>query len=399
MNNITLAENPMKMKANLLRLDLRREVLNDLLHRLEFQQKYIDTMDEDDDTCACARLAYDSEVRKIMQKVDYFYLSFEIDGIDTLQDLLLSSIRHIHYKSFDYNEMSFTELESVEQDPEIAILYNTFKINSAILANNLLNEWKDLEEEISNDIEYILPLSRKKKCVCTMSIAEFVRFIQTCFKYEELNDIVDALLTMENDIVDDLICLSNDVVEGDDLFLLEPIDSLVKGEIEDTGKMATVIETEIDLLPDDFDLPKQIDLHSVSCVSMVTFKYLLNTEIRNKIMMENIYKTIVDDSEAEINITISQPLLLSKHYLDIVDHVNLSIGLMNLINERTHNVKDMLLVQLGSFMKYFRYSNNVFKDAKFVNEHKDDPNRTELSALLNERLEILKDSKLGKYYK
>ena len=395
MKTITLAENPLKMEAKLLRLDLRREILDTLMHRLEKQQEWLDSGNEDE---GCARLAYDSEARKIMQKIDYFYLSFEIEGIDTLQDLLLSSIRHIHYKSFDYDIMSFTELESAEQDQEIALLYNTFKINSAILANNLLNEWKDLEEEISNDVEYILPLSRKKKCVCTMSIAEFVRFIQTCFKYEELNDVVDVLLSMDNDIIEDLICMSNDLIDGDDLFLLEPIDKLVKGEIEDTGKMATVIETEIDTLPDDFDLPKQIDLHSVSCVSMVTFKYLLNTEIRNKIMMENIYKTIVDENELDINITISQPLMLSEYYLDIVDHVNLSIGLMNLINERTHNFKYMLLVKLGSFMKYFRYSNNVFKDAKFMKEHKDDPNKTELSALINERYEILKDSKLSKYY-
>lgn len=390
MEIMPMATDTKEMNIKILRMDLEKHMLDNIVDDIESNKNRIDTVH--------TASQYESLIKKTMQKLDYVFLSFEIDGIDSVQDLLLSSIRHIHYKSFNYEQLYFEDLESASEDQEIDILYNTLKLNVAILANNLIDEFKEMDFGIMNDLEYIMPLSIKKKCVCTMSIAEFVKFIQTCFKYDELSNIVDVLLSLDNEIIEDLVYISNDLTKGDELFLLEPIDDVVKGEITDTGKLSSIIETDIDKIPDDFDLPKQIDLHTVSCSSIVTFKKMLNSDIRNKIMMENIYKTLIDDKDVNVNIALSQLLMISEHFSEIEQLVELSISLINLINERTHNIKDMLLVQLGSFMKYYRYSNNVYKDSKFVSEHLFDAELTELASLMNERYEILKDTKLGKYY-
>lgn len=390
MNTMPMAINDKKMTIKILRMDLSKELLTKFVDDIETNKTRIDTVH--------TASHYDSMIKKIMQKFEYMYLSFEIDGIDSVQDLILSSIRHIHYKSFNYEQLYFKNLESIEDDQEIDILYNTLKLNVVMLVNNLIEEFKEMDFGIMNDLEYILPLSVKKKCVCTMSIAEFVKFVQTCFKYDELSDIIDIFLSLEDEIIEDLVYISNDLTKGDDLFLLEPIDDVVKGEITDTGKLSSIIETDIDKIPDDFDLPKQIDLHTISCSSIVTYKKMLNSDIRNKIMMENIYKSLIDEEDVDVNIALSQLLMLSEHFSEIERIVELSISLINLINERTHNITDMLLVQLGSFMKYYRYSNNVYSDSKFVSEHLFDSELTELASLMNERYEILKDTKLGKYY-
>lgn len=390
MEIMPMATDTKEMNIKILRMDLEKHMLDNIVDDIESNKNRVDTVH--------TASQYESLIKKTMQKLDYVFLSFEIDGIDSVQDLLLSSIRHIHYKSINYEQLYFEDLESASEDQEIDILYNTLKLNVAILANNLIDEFKEMDFGIMNDLEYIMPLSLKKKCVCTMSIAEFVKFIQTCFKYDELSNIVDVLLSLDNEIIEDLVYISNDLTKGDELFLLEPIDDVVKGEITDTGKLSSIIETDIDKIPDDFDLPKQIDLHTVSCSSIVTFKKMLNSDIRNKIMMENIYKTLIDDEDVNVNIALSQLLMISEHFSEIEQLVELSISLINLINERTHNIKDMLLVQLGSFMKYYRYSNNVYKDSKFVSEHLFDAELTELASLMNERYEILKDTKLGKYY-
>lgn len=390
MEIMPMATDTKEMNIKILRMDLEKHMLDNIVDDIESNKNRVDTVH--------TASQYESLIKKTMQKLDYVFLSFEIDGIDSVQDLLLSSIRHIHYKSINYEQLYFEDLESASEDQEIDILYNTLKLNVAILANNLIDEFKEMDFGIMNDLEYIMPLSLKKKCVCTMSIAEFVKFIQTCFKYDELSNIVDVLLSLDNEIIEDLVYISNDLTKGDELFLLEPIDDVVKGEITDTGKLSSIIETDIDKIPDDFDLPKQIDLHTVSCSSIVTFKKMLNSDIRNKIMMENIYKTLIDGEDVNVNIALSQLLMISEHFSEIEQLVELSISLINLINERTHNIKDMLLVQLGSFMKYYRYSNNVYKDSKFVSEHLFDAELTELASLMNERYEILKDTKLGKYY-
>lgn len=390
MEIMPMATDTKEMNIKILRMDLEKHMLDNIVDDIESNKNRVDTVH--------TASQYESLIKKTMQKLDYVFLSFEIDGINSVQDLLLSSIRHIHYKSFNYEQLYFEDLESASEDQEIDILYNTLKLNVAILTNNLINEFKEMDFGIMNDLEYIMPLSLKKKCVCTMSVAEFVKFIQTCFKYDELSNIVDVLLSLDNEIIEDLVYISNDLTKGDELFLLEPIDDVVKGEITDTGKLSSIIETDIDKIPDDFDLPKQIDLHTVSCSSIVTFKKMLNSDIRNKIMMENIYKTLIDDKDVDVNIALSQLLMISEHFSEIEQLVELSISLINLINERTHNIKDMILVQLGSFMKYHRYSNNVYKDSKFVSEHLFDTELTELASLMNERYEILKDTKLGKYY-
>lgn len=396
MNQITLLNETKEIRAKILSIGMTESVLDDVMKKIESEKEL---MESGNDDMVYNKNQYESTVKKILQKLDYFYLTFTLDNIDSLQDLLLSSIRHIHYKSHDSNVLSFAKLQSVEEDMEIGLLYETLKMNSVSLANKLLEEWDGVEESIETDIDYILPLAVNKNCVCSMSITEFLRFVQTCFKYDELADIVDALLKTENETIDDLIYISNDLIKGDELFLLEPIDEIVKGDISDTGKLSTVVETNMDDIMDDFDLPKQIDLHTVSSVSIVTFKHLLNSEIRNKVMMENIYKTLEDSNDIDINIALPQPLILSEYCTtDINDIVDLSIGLMNLINERTGNIRDMLLVQLGSFMKYFRYSNNVYKDSKFVMENITNHNKSELAAMLNERLETLKNTKVGKYY-
>ena len=390
MGIMPMATDKKEMSVKILRMDLEKHVLDSIVNDIETNKNRVDTVH--------TASHYDSLLKKTMQKLDYMFLSFEIDGIDSVQDLLLSSIRHIHYKAFNYDQLYFEDLESSNEDQEIDILYNTLKLNVAILANNLIDEFKEMDFGIMNDLEYIMPLSLKKKCVCTMSMAEFVKFIQTCFKYDELSNIVDILLSLDNEIIEDLVYISNDLTKGDELFLLEPIDDVVKGEITDTGKLSSIIETDIDKIPDDFDLPKQIDLHTVSCSSIVTFKKMLNSDIRNKIMMENIYKTLIDEKDVDVNIALSQLLMISEHFSEIEQVVELSISLINLINERTKNIKDMLLVQLGSFMKYYRYSNNVYEDSKFVSEHLFDAEITELASIVNERYEILKDTKLGKYY-
>lgn len=347
---------------------------------------------------------YDDEMRAfVSHSLDYKNICFKLEGINKLQLMLIKSMEAYGLNVADRNDLrntnpEFCKLQTDNED--IQAYYHTLIKNTKGLCKMLQEENFDVE------LSYILPLSTLCDVYVDMSVRNFLRFIQTCIKYKELYAIFECI--QDAKIVDDLLHLSYEyspnLETGFDLYLNELVDPIPRGDVTDKelNNPPVVFETPLDKIAEVAKatgdvVAGKMTLNSVMTCSYACYDGLLNLGHSKRIKIENPLQVMNSPECYDINVTLPQSILQSKHVDLVYDILNGWVKLINLINNIDVDVfADALLAQVGAMMIVYKHTTTIEDDWKFMQE--DHKYNEELLAIRSGRLYALCNSSLVESY-
>lgn len=288
----------------------------------------------------------EEEVRDIGDYLDGFNISFKIFGLNILQYTMISTLRNVVKGVLDSKTISFANvnLGSEELNKEYTRL-----IKECIKIRNILKDKYSFDE---NTISYIEPMTRTIDMRFSMSIKEFLRFVNTCSKYDELIDIVIPIY--QEDRLEGILDIRTDVAGQKDLFLRNKVEASIREElIMNDSKVSIVSRTR--------DNIRLLNKMSVLCMgSYVAFRNITTNTKNFNIKLEN-PKHVDNDISININIIIPEEYsTLEEDDMNLIDkYIYGWICLINRIHlDRDYYEGKVILCHLGCFGVVFRMNNS-----------------------------------------
>ena len=123
-----------------------------------------------------------SEKRDAIDELDMYNISIELMGINMLQYTILSTFKNFKIITKERKiEFEQPQFENEYLESEYNVLIDKYKEIRKLL--------KDKYKVDKKTLEYLEPMSRLLDIRMSMSLKEFLVFIKTCNKYDELIDI------------------------------------------------------------------------------------------------------------------------------------------------------------------------------------------------------------------
>lgn len=288
----------------------------------------------------------EEELRDISDYLDGLNISFKITGVNMLQYTIISTLRNVVSEIVveEFTKFTNVNLGSKELNDEYTrLVAECFKIKDI-----LKNKYK-FDDEL---LEYIEPMTKTVDIRFSMTIKEFLRFVNTCSRYDELIDIIVSMDSVEE--LEGLLYIRTELAGRKDLFLRNKISKDVREELN-------VNENKVKLLSRKDKKVQIIEKVSTICIgSYVSFRNIVTNTKNFNIRLEN-PKHVDSDDSIPINI------ILPEEYSSIdINDINLIdkyiYGWICLIN-RIHLEKDYyegktILCHLGCFGVIFRMNNS-----------------------------------------
>lgn len=223
-------------------------------------------------------------IRNIIDDLDSFNMSLVIQDIDMIKYSLLLSISHITVELLD-KDVTFKQMNFNDE-------YMDNEYNRLIKQYNAISSLIDMPDQL---LQYLQPNSRLVDVRITMSIKNFIHFILTCSKYDELLDI-NVLISDYDKLLNKLVTLAislNDMYTTDDLFIRLRLDEDNRKLILDSGNINIVVVSNEEYVNHCITNKKfDVKLSTVSSCSLVGYRELLKLLPNSHIKIENFFDMI-----------------------------------------------------------------------------------------------------------
>ena len=219
-----------------------------------------------------------SEKRDVIDELDMRNITFILRGINMLQYTILTAFKNYKLISIERKmEFEYPDFENEYLENEYKELIKTYKEIRKVLKNKY-----KVSKKI---IEYFEPMSRLIDIKVSMTLKEFMVFIKTCNKYDELIDISVG--------IDDDEMLSNfftvlENVKTEELFLRHGFNKL---DLEEGFKVLSNTRFIYDSLVKN---NKRVKVSCIAYMSFVAFRDINNTPVNFNMRLENL-KYIKED--------------------------------------------------------------------------------------------------------
>ena len=324
------------MNIELLNMDLDYGKLNDVVN-------FIDNSEN---------ITY-KEINDILCNLDMYNISVRINNITMMQYTLLLTMKGIKPILLKQKELKFGELTIDDKD-----IQSEYK--------RLLNEYKELRKELDifsdTTLECLEPGSRLVDIEMNTSIKEFIEFINTCSKYDELLDLVLVIST--NEITQKFISILYKLdLNTYDVYMRSKIVKEVRDELTSLrSSTKSFIISNTDYISRELEKG-----NSEVKISLLTYSnYLEIRDLTNKFI--------------DINIKLENPKLIEKENYPIDVIVPDELGLINdeiltnridkyiydwivliskIKDKKEYYYNDILACYLGCFASIFIMNNSV----------------------------------------
>lgn len=278
---------------------------------------------------------------------------------DEFNDKLINSIlQKLRMKKVVLNleKITLYQLFCIKRIPDIAITgcktrpgeFHMIETESQTLAasyTKLIQDTFKLTETLAHDNynpKELFPLSTYTDIQLKCSMDVFLKFIQICLKYDELSDIVEGMLEFG---MDGVVHLSN-IVIGDNIFLIEEIDPILKGELSDDDKLVNTINVT------NLDDVKHHEI--IGCLNIETLIAISPYINPSDLLMENPYLVMTQYLDSPVDIVLSENVMESDKLNMVYDLVNKWLDLITECMEIEGDIsKNMLHMQLLCFAYKF----------------------------------------------
>lgn len=279
-------------------------------------------------------------IRNILDDLAMYNITFKLENINMLQYSLLLTMRNLDMKYIQ----SMTGYEPIEfNDEELSDEYDRLLCMSYDI-------WGMLGYKYDFDfksIEYILPNSRLIDVQMSLSIKEFIEFIHTCSKYDELMDIVLAISNHAS--LEQIVTVANslyDFIHTDDLFIRVNINNDVREDLTTHGSNLMILSNTDFITKQISQNNMDVKMSTLIHCSLVAFRDLISRGLdvklenfkyrqitQNEIILPEEYSYIEED---DFN-------MIDKYIYDWVSFIN------KLENSGDYYSNELILCSLGCF--------------------------------------------------
>ena len=322
--------------------DIYTEVLMDIIHVLN------DIVHVEEKS-----FEHNIRIRNILDDLDNFNLSLQLNGIDMIKYTMLLSMKNINVELIE-SPLLFANMEfSVEEDKQEYLSL----IKQYGHLRGILIEEHEFDERI---IEYIEPSSRLVNVRVSLSIKDFIYFILTCAKYDELMDIL-VLISDYDEIMESLVSVSillNDIIIVDDLFIRTMLDPDNRSELMNHEDTEVYIISNEEYINHCLENGKaDVKLSTIGTCSLVAYRELVKELPKQQMKLEN-FQDIV--RENGINIILPKDYCSLDEYLliSIHDYTQAWYNLMKKLDP-DECASEMMLCSLGCFVNVFKMNTMI----------------------------------------
>lgn len=292
------------------------------------------------------------EARDISDILDSYNITFELTGVNMLQYTIISTFRRILIDILDKDYVVFdtVNLESEELNCE----YNKL-IDECLSIRSMLKDKYKFSEDL---IEYIEPMTKLIDLRISMTIKEFLRFVNTCSKYDELIDILISIYENDNAELNLLLMMRSEVATQKDLFMRNLLDDVTRDYVID-NKLHVL--SDINHIKISSDFGYNVKVSSVGFGSYKAFREIATKLPNFNIKLEN-PKHVDNDSNIPIVVKIADEYSkLSEEHMKLIDkYIYKWICLINRFYLETDVFDERaLLCHLGCFGTVFRMNNEL----------------------------------------
>lgn len=317
-------------------------------------------------------------IRNIIDDLDSFNLSITIQDVDMIKYSLLLAIDNISVELID-SEIKFKNIDF--NDEELNNEYNRLLKQYESLAGLI-----DMPDKI---LQYIQPSSRLVDVRLSMSIKDFVYFIITCSKYDELIDI-NVLLSNYDELLDKLVTMANslnDMYIPDDLFIRLKLDEENRKLILNSGNINIIVVSNEEYIYHCIANNKtDVKLSTLCSCSLVGYRELVKFLPNHHVKIENFFDLI---EQEYINLT------LPVEYLNINEDISNAINgyiydwflLFDKVKKYDELELEAMLCCLGCFSSICKI-NTTINDYYKLSEQSELSEVSDIMAVLEQKISI-----------
>lgn len=224
-------------------------------------------------------------IKNILDDLDSFNMTIEIQDIDMIQYSMLLSMNNITVELIENNNIKFKTIEFPNEE-----LKNEYE--RLINQYNVFSELLDLPDLL---LQYMQPNSRLVDVRISMSIKDFVSFILACSKYDETLDLI-VLISDFDDVLENLVTMSmslRDMVYVDDLFIRMQLDEENRRAMLDSGVININVVSNEDYIQHCMEKDKvDVKLSTIGTCSLVAYRDIVSKIPKQQIKIENFFDLI-----------------------------------------------------------------------------------------------------------
>ena len=293
------------------------------------------------------------EINDILCNLDMYNISVRFNNITMMQYTLLLTMKGIKPILLKQKEVKFDELNI--EDKEIQ---NEYK--------RLLNEYIELRKELDifsdTTIECLEPGSRLVDVELNMSVKEFIEFINTCSKYDELLDLTLAIST--NEITQNFIMILYRLdLNSYDVYMRSQIIKEVREDLTSLrGNIRSFIISNNDYISEELEKGNSdVKISLLSYSNYLEIRDLTNKSVDVNIRLEN--PKLIEKEKYPIDIIVPDELglITDENLTNRIDkYIYDWIVLISKIRDKDeYYYNDILSCYLGCFATIFTMNNSV----------------------------------------
>ena len=292
--------------------------------------EYVNILNDNDTT--------KNKKRNVIDEFDMVNITFELKSVNMLQYTILSTIRNIKINKIDRDDFDIPDLNTELKAEYYRLISKFDKISSMLSCKYSIPK---------SYIEYFEPMTKLVNIKISMTLKEFLEFIKTCNKYDELIDISVAI--NDNDVVNKLFTVLS-YVKSKELFLRNNCDDEQRNTISDYGKFKLLsnlsfIRNRIN------NYYYDVKVSNLAFGSFVAFRNLSLTSQISNVRLEN-PKHVLD-----FNIDVILPDNIEiddEEDVKIIDkYIYEWILFNNKVKNYTDDISTILMCKLGCFGNVF----------------------------------------------
>lgn len=303
-----------------------------------------------------------NRIKNILDDLDNFNFTFQLNGINMIKYTMLVSMKDVNVELInetnDYEEIQFSVKEDRDRYLMLLKQFNAW--------GEILTDKYELPEGL---LSYIQPNSRLVNVRVSCSIKEFMYFINSCLKYDELIDIA-LLISDQDELLENIVSVAtllNDLIIADDLFIRIMLDEDNRNNLLTNGTtFVNVISNEEYIKHCINNYKADVKVSIIGSCSLVAYRKIITNIPKQQIKVENFLDIIKEDC---VSIT------LPKEFCELPDEIlnGLSVYIQEwfeLSQKLDHNefANEKMLCYLGCYLNVFKMNTMIENYFRLANE-------------------------------
>lgn len=294
------------------------------------------------------------EINDLISSLDIYNITVRFNNVNMMQYTLLLTMKGINANIIKQKEIKFNKLNI--EDEEIVNEYN-----------RLLDKYLDLRERLDmfSDVtlEALEPGSRLVDVELNMSLRDFIVFIKTCSKYDELIELVLAI--SGNKITQSLIMAIYKLeLNSQDIYMRLKVDDNIRNDLLSiTNDKNIFVLSNIDNVTNNLvkgNLRERVAV--IGYANYLQIRDLLNKGIDLNIKLEN--PKLIEKEEHALDVITTDELELLSGNEELANEVDKYIyDWICLIDKIKHTdeyyYNDIVSCHLGCFANVYAINNNI----------------------------------------